>query len=244
MYLAGDLTEFVQLLKSYKIESAGLIGIAVVLYILIKNGVLNKVFTTAFEKYIDYFIKNKNKSNLAQVSNTDIMSHDIFSYIDFWRYSKVPTLKFSSDFRTVVFRKYLSIYLKSHKEKIQSYVNSKTFLNMSDSELWRSLLTLLNDIVYNYESEMINSGIPKLVVEKMKSRNNDMITLTINLIENICTSNFYKTDDNLLKVYSVLNILLSILENAIQNSETVCNSINGELRGLEITEGGITYRES
>lgn len=114
---------------------------------------------------------------------------------------------------------------------------------MSDSELWRSLLTLMNDIVYSYETELVNAGIPKVVVEKMKVRNNDIITLTINLIENVCNSQFYKTENNLLKIYSVLNIILSILENTIQNSEPVCNSINGELRGQRINEGGKEYIE-
>jgi len=36
----------------------------------------------------------------------------------------------------------------------------------------------------------------------------------------------------LLKVYSILNILLTILENTINSSEGVCNSINGALKGL------------
>jgi hypothetical protein len=43
----------------------------------------------------------------------------------------------------------------------------------------------------------------------------------------------YVADKNLLKVYSILNILLSVLENTISNSEEVCDSINGQLKGLK-----------
>lgn len=240
---AGEISELVELLEKYKIESTGLGLLVVVFYLFIKNGMLSKFFNSIFEKLLDYAIKKKNKNNVTEITISEIENHDLFSYIDFWRYSKVPTLKFSSEFRTIAFRKYLSIYLKSHKDKIQSYVNSKTYVNMSDSELWKSLLNLLNSIVFSYESELAAAGVPKVIVEKMKVKNNDFISLTIDLIENVCTSQFYKSENNLLKIYSVLNILLSILESTVHNSETVCNSINGELSGLKINEGGKDYQE-
>ena len=44
-------------------------------------------------------------------------------------------------------------------------------------------------------------------------------------------------------MYSMMNILLSILENAISNSESICNAINGQLKGLSITENGKIYTE-
>ena len=77
-----------------------------------------------------------------------------------------------------------------------------------------------------------------LKIEKMKTKNNDTITLTIDLIEGICNSQFYDSENNYLKVYSILNILLSVLENTISHSEGVCNSINGALKGLSF-EGKI-----
>ena len=104
---------------------------------------------------------------------------------------------------------------------------------MDDAEIWKTFLDLMNRIVYDYEREMSDSGIPKVVIDKMKVRNNDTITLTIDLIEGVCSSQFYESDNNLLKVYSILNILLSVLENTIMNSNSVCNSINGQLKGLK-----------
>ena len=114
---------------------------------------------------------------------------------------------------------------------------------MDDNEIWKSILDLINRIIYDYEKEMMEVGIPDIVIQKMKVRNNDTVTLTIDLIEGICTSNFYNSDKNLLKVYSILNILLSILQNTIFSSESTCNSINGALQGLTFNEKTEPYHD-
>ena len=182
--------------------------------------------------------KSSEKSSDKTITEADVLNHDIFNYIDFWMYSKIPTFQFSTEYRTVVFRKYLTIFLKKHKENLRNYVDKKEFEKMESSELWASFLSLTNDIIYDYEKEMESSGIPKVIIEKMKSKNNDTISLTIDLIEGICNSQFYTSDKNLLKLYSILNIVLSILENTISNSDQICNSINGQLRGCVIIENG------
>jgi len=188
------------------------------------SGFMEKVTGLLFYK------KTSNKSDV--ITESDILSHDIFNYIDFWIYSKVPIIKFSTEYRTAVFRKYLTIYLKSHKDNLRKFISDKSFQNMTDAELWARILKLINDIIYDYEREMKDSGIPDIVIEKMKVKNNDSVSLTIDLIEGICNSNFYKSESNLLKIYSILNIILSILENTISNSDKICSSINGQLKGL------------
>jgi hypothetical protein len=82
---------------------------------------------------------------------------------------------------------------------------------------------------------MVESGIPSIVIEKMKVKNNDNILLTIDLVEGICSSPFYNSEKNRLKVYSILNILLSVLENT-NKTEDICRTINGALGGMEFGE--------
>jgi hypothetical protein len=177
--------------------------------------------------------KTKDLTTVAKnITESDISNHDVFNYIDFWVHSKVPTIQFSTEYRTVVFRRYLSVYLRSYKKNLISFVNDGSYQQMDDAQLWKAFLNLINNIVYDYERESEDIQIPKIVIEKMKSKNNDTIVLTIDLIEGICGSQFYTSDKNYLKVYSILNILLSVLENTISNSENVCNSINGQLKGL------------
>lgn len=215
-------------------EKYGFKGVLGLIFIYFVYSIIKLSWFDTFIKELIEKFKSKKSSSIVNndITESDILNHDIFNYIDFWLYSKIPTIQFSTEYRTEVFRKYLTIYLKKHKENIHKYIISKNFQEMDDNEIWKSILDLINRIIYDYEKEMMEVGIPDIVIQKMKVKNNDTVTLTIDLIEGICTSNFYNSDKNLLKVYSILNILLSILQNTIFSSESTCNSINGALQGL------------
>ena len=217
-------------------------GISTTLFILILSGLYVVVKTDWFGVYagkigdsiIAKLFKKKEAEVSHQISESDIINHDIFNYIDIWQFNIVPTLQYSTEYRTVVFRKYLRTYLQKHKDNINHFVADGKYKQMSDSELWKNFLQLINGISYDYEREMSQIGIPAVIIEKMKTKNNDTLSLTIDLIEGICNSQFYKSDNNFLKLYSILNIMLSILENTVTNSSVICNSINGQLAGLEM----------
>lgn len=228
------ISDITSLIDNYGIKGAIFVIILFLLILMIKSEWFGKILSKLSDRFIERFMKNKTK-DIAQVRNindSDISNHDIFNYIDFWMYSKVPTFQFSTEYRTAVFRRYLTIYLKAYKSNIAKFIMSKEYQEMDEAKLSTTLLNLINRIVYDYEREMSESGIPKIIIEKMKVKNNDTITLTMDLVEGICSSQFYSSDKNYLKVYSILNILLSVLENTISNSENVCNSINGQLKGL------------
>lgn len=229
-----SISDISSVLEKYGIKGGIFVIIIFLLITMIKSSWFSNLLSKVSDKLVERFMRNKTKdsNSVRHITDSDITNHDIFNYIDFWTYSKVPTIQFSTEYRTAVFRKYLTIYLKSYKRKIQEFVNKKEYQEMDDAKVWKALLDLINQIVYDYEKEMTDAGIPKIVIDKMKVKNNDTITLTIDLIEGICNSQFYDSDKNFLKVYSILNILLSVLENTISNSETICNSINGQLKGL------------
>lgn len=227
--------DFAKVVEIYGIKGAVFLLIVFIIISVLKSKLLSGIFTKLSDMIVERFMKFKTKDSdtkVKMISESDITNHDIFNYIDFWMYSKIPTFQFSTEFRTVVFRKYLTLYLKSYKKNIAEFVNSKDYQTMDSAKIWKALLDLINHIIYDYERDMIEAGIAKPVIEKMKSKNNDTITLTIDLIEGICNSQFYESDKNFLKVYSILNILLSVLENTISNSEAICNSINGQLKGM------------
>jgi hypothetical protein len=228
------LSDIASIIEKYGIEGTFLIILIFLVISMLKSKWVNDMLSKLSDKFIDKFMQNKTKGVAAvkNITESDISNHDIFNYIDFWMYSKVPTFQFSTEYRTVVFRKYLTFYLKSYKKNIAIFVENKLYQEMDDAKLSTTLLNLINIIIYDYERESELAGIPRVVIDKMKSKNNDTISLTMDLIEGICSSQFYSSDKNLLKVYSILNIILSVLENTISNSENVCNSINGQLRGL------------
>jgi hypothetical protein len=229
------ISDITSLIDKYGMKGAIFVIVLFLLIALFKSKWFGNLLSNLSDKFIERFMRSKTKDIETQVRNindSDISNHDIFNYIDFWMYSKVPTFQFSTEYRTAVFRRYLTIYLKAYKTNIAKFIMTKEYQEMDEAKLSTTLLNLINRIVYDYEREMEESGIPKIVIEKMKVKNNDTITLTIDLIEGICSSQFYSSDKNYLKVYSILNILLSVLENTISNSENVCNSINGQLKGL------------
>jgi hypothetical protein len=233
------IKDIADILSKYGFKGTLFTVFVFIIITMLKSSWFSSLLGKLSDKFVEKFMRNKVKdvnSHVKSITDSDITNHDIFNYIDFWTYSKVPTIQFSTEYRTAVFRKYLTIYLKSYKRKISEFVNSKEYQEMDDAKVWRALLNLINSIVFDYEKEMIDSGIPKIVVDKMKAKNNDTITLTIDLIEGICNSQFYDSEKNFLKVYSILNILLSVLENTISNCENVCNSINGALRGMRFED--------
>jgi hypothetical protein len=231
-----DFNDIVDHLKSFGVPSVVISGIIIISWIFSNSTKLQSGVMNIFFKIFDSVLKKEasRKSVTKTIKESDVLNHDIFNYIDFWVYSQVPTLQFSTEYRTVVFRKYLTTYLRSYRENIYNWISDKSFETMDESELWDSLLSLINRIIYDYEKNMAKQEIPSVVIEKMKIRNNDTISLTIDLLQGICSSEFYYSDKNLLKVYSILNILLSILENTISSASPICNSINGQLKGKSI----------
>lgn len=198
-----------------------------------------------FEKFMDNLLDNifKKEKKGNGLAEKDILNHDIFSYIDYWITSRISSLEFSTEYRTIVFRRYLIIFLESYKNVIREYVNKKEFESMGDSELRNSVFELFNNIIIDYERSMEKSGIPLIIIEKMKVKKNDMFLLIIDLAQGICNSPFYKSEKNLLKIYSILNILLSVLDGTLSNVDEVCNSINGQLKGMKYIFGGKEYVE-
>ena len=222
------------------LQNSGWLTIVILIILLILYSITRTKWFGDFigkvgDKLISKFFKKKKEPvEPNHIVESDIINHDIFNYIDLWQFNMVPTLQYSTEYRTVVFRKYLRIYLEKHRENINQFVADGKYKNMSETELWKNFFQLINDITYDYEKEMAQVGIPPVIIEKMKLKNNDTLSLTIDLIEGICNSQFYESEGNLLKIYSILNIMLSILENTVSNSSTICNSINGQLAGLQM----------
>lgn len=230
-----NLEDISKMFQTHGIFATILFLLSVGFWGLMKTAWFSGIASKAGDAIIGKLFKKKKQNEVTTtISEVEILNHDIFNYIDLWQFSIVPTVHFSSEYRTVVFRKYLKIYLKTHKEQLNKFITGGKYKDMPESELWKSFLQLINDIIYDYEREMAQSGIPDIIIEKMKVKNNDTLSLTIDLIEGICNSQFYGSESNLLKVYSILNIMLSILENTISGSANVCNSINGQLAGLEM----------
>lgn len=232
-----------ELLMKYNKEIVSIITLVLIGLItgfLKSNAYKNSV--TKFYNFINkLFKKNKtddDKGSKYTISELDIDNHNLFNYIDYWLYNHIPSMVLKTEYRTIVFRKYLHFYFKSYKEMIQSFLRDKDYKKMGHQQLKKELLSMMTKLTIKMEDDMLQFGIPDVVVIKMKNKLNHQVELTRDLLESIIDSSFYNSDNNLLKVYSFLNIIHSILDNTASNIEPVCNSLNGELSGLSM--GGFT----
>jgi len=208
--------------------------ISTIILTLLKSQFLN----TLVKKYIDKWIEKifrKNKDNSAKVlfKDSDILNHEIFNYIDFWLYSNIPTIKFKTEYRSAVFKKYLFIYYKQYRDSLYIFVNDGKYKDMDNATMKSNLYSLFGDIVFNYENKMRNEKLPDVVIAKMKLKNNETYTLLLELVNSVCDNHFYDTDKNMLKMFTILNILNATLEYTINVANEVCDNINGELSGRE-----------
>ena len=147
-----SLSDIASIMEKYGFKGSIFIIFIFILISMIKSSWFTTFLGKLSDSFVEKFMRNKVKdvnSHVKSIADSDITNHDIFNYIDFWTYSKVPTIQFSTEYRTAVFRKYLTIYLKSYKRKISDFVNSKEYQDMDDAKVWRALLDLINQIVFD-----------------------------------------------------------------------------------------------
>jgi len=234
------MDEFNQILDAFNkwgFKGAIITVITIILLVVVKSEAASTFFGKIFDKLISKAFGGKKKEEVL-LKESDILNHEIFNYIDFWIYSSIPTITMRTEYRTEVFKKYLTIYFRQYSESLHNYINSAKYKEYSKLELKGSIFNLLNDVMRDYEREMISVGVPPVIINSMKVKNNETFHLTLELINSVCDSHFYDTDRNLLKVFTILNILLSTLEYTLSISDDICNSINGELKGLSIYVNG------
>ena len=144
----SDITE---LIENYGFKGAIFIIIIFLIITLVKGKWFGDLFSKISESFVERFMKSKTKdlSVVRSITDSDITNHDIFNYIDLWMYSKVPTFQFSTEYRTAVFRKYLTIYLRNYKNNISKFVTDKKYQEMDQAQIWTELLSLINTVVYD-----------------------------------------------------------------------------------------------
>ena len=190
-------------------------------------------------KVLNWIKKNVSiKNSEPKITESQVINHQLFNYINFWLHNKIPTLSFRTEYRNIVFRKYLKIFYSSHYKILKDYVKSEKYKGVDIPTIEKQMVRIVTDITVDYEKTMLSEGIPDVIVSKMKIVLKRDLELLINLIQKISVSPVYDGDDNLLRVYSFLNVVNSILESTITNIIEVCDSINGELAGLSM--GGKT----
>lgn len=248
IYVLLDLTlsDLLNNMEHKGISELMILLICVFIYASIKNN----LFGNFFNKISDYMANkitskpkskhNKHNSSKLIAKKTDIINHEFFSSIDLWINTKIPSLIFATPFKTAVFRDYLTIFLTTYRDNIYDFVKSEKYTSLNGNDLWVMILNLLNNIDKDCEEAFKKNNIPPLVITKMKSEDIINMTMVTKSLNDICKSPIYTTKDNYVKMYGVLNILKNIIDTTVEQSESICSTINGSLKGL--TYKGITEK--
>jgi hypothetical protein len=176
--------------------------------------------------------KKIEENNIRKISESDIINHELFSYAGFWLNNKIPSLKLKTEFRTVVFRDYLNVFFTKFVNNIQHFINQGVYKNMDNTQMRKELFNILNTTLIEIDNELRNKKVPNIIIHKMRVLNSSKIGLMTDLVHSICDSSFYDSENNYLKIFSFLNVVYSILDNTIVGAESLFNSLNGELLGL------------
>jgi len=142
-----EIKDLVDLIEKQGIKGALIILLIFSLYKFANGKWLSDKLSKVSDWFIEKFIKSKVsdvEKSVRKINTSDIDNHDVFNYIDFWTYSKVPTFQFSTEYRTAVFRKYLTIYLKNYKKNIEIFIKDKAYDTMDEPQILNSFLNLIN----------------------------------------------------------------------------------------------------
>ena len=88
-----DFKDIIKIFDTYGWFGGMTILILAIIFILVKNKWLTGLWTKVSEKIVERFMKSKTSdvaTNLRTITESDITNHDIFNYIEFWTYSKIP----------------------------------------------------------------------------------------------------------------------------------------------------------
>jgi hypothetical protein len=90
------IDDITTLLESYGIGGGLFIILAYIIIAGIKSEWFSGFLSKVSDKFIETFMKSKTKDVdvIRNITDSDITNHDVFNYIDFWTYSKIPTFQF------------------------------------------------------------------------------------------------------------------------------------------------------
>lgn len=193
--------------------------------------------------FLNWIMNSLSKKKTNSITESNIFLHPIFSRLKSWRNDNVMRLKFSTEYRTIIFQKYLSLFLECHENEIKTFIEKKEFQKMDGAQLLSVVSDLITEINSQHEVKMVDFGIPYVVIERMRKYNTSKTSLVHDHFRSIFENNFYESENNFLRIYTALNLITLLIQIALVNSEIVFNSIGEELSGRTIIHMGREFRE-
>lgn len=207
------------------------------------SGILEFLKLPFIADFFNWLFSSISKKKTNSLTESNVLKHTIFNRLMGWADGDVMSLRFSTDYRTIIFRKYLLLYLECHHNKIKSFIDDKGFQTMDGPQLLSAISDLITEINREHEKRMIDFGIPYVVIERMKKYTTINLSMAHGHLRNIFENDFYSSANNFLRMYTALNIITLLIQVVLNNSEIIFNSMGDELSGRTIVFLGKEYKE-
>jgi hypothetical protein len=174
--------------------------------------------------------REKKKLNITKnlITKNTIKHHSIFEMLNYWINVRISKAKFGEN---KYHNNWAKILLKSKYNSalinIKKTINNKSIGTFNDDILWTHFLSMINDIIQEYEEETLKKGVPKLFIEKFMIWHSKTRDIILKNTELICKSKYYH--NNFEKIYAILNLLLTSYDVTLIDSEQTLKNLNGEL---------------
>ena len=162
------------------------------------------------------------------ITKKTIKNHSIFEMLNYWINVRIPKAKFGEN---KYHNNWAKILLKSKYNSalinIKKTINNRSIDTFNDDILWTHFLSMINDIIQEYEEESLKKGVPELFIDKFMIWHSKTRDIIIKNTELICKSKYYH--NNFEKIYAILNLLLTSYDVTLMDSEQTIAHLNGDL---------------
>ena len=162
------------------------------------------------------------------ITKKTIKNHSIFEMLNYWINVRIPKAKFG---KNKYHNDWAKILLKSKYSSalvnIKKNINHRSIDIFNDDILWNHFLSMINDIIQEYEEESLKKGVPELFIEKFMIWHSKTRDIILKNTELICKSKYYH--NNFEKIYAILNLLLTSYDVTLMDSEQTLKNLNGDL---------------
>ena len=173
-------------------------------------------------------LKKLDFSKNSFITKKTIKNHSIFEMLNYWINIRIPKAKFG---KNKYHNNWAKILLKSKYNSalinIKKTINHKNIDTLNDDILWTHFLSMINDIIQEYEEESLKKGVPELFIDKFMIWHSKTRDIIVKNTELICKSKYYH--NNFEKIYAILNLLLTSYDVTLMDSEQTIYHLNGDL---------------
>lgn len=226
-----EATRLIEILNTYGVRTAITAPIIYALYYLSKSKIVGKIANKLMNRIIDKISNDTKKEADTNIKNSDIENHHIFNKMNNLLYRDIYTVDFGEDTMNILMRDYLSIIIKEFKVGIKVFVNKGDYIKMTPTEYTSELNRVINEILCKIDREVENRSLPVILVDNMKLKTITAVNFFMEITAGIASSHHY--ENNLIKTFSILNILSTVLDNLITKSSIkVADFIYEDLKGI------------